>query len=722
MVRRPVRPARRVWHSKTELLAAGGEVVALRYQRASGDKKQEGKSVTDQGKENTRVIAGYAWRDGGSYTDNARSASRHATKQREDFERLIEDIEAGRGDVLVVWEISRKERDLAVYVKIRDLCLRVGLNFWMVGGNLYDLRDKNDRMALGIQAVQAEWLADSIRDNVKRGIDLAAEAGRPHGKVTYGYRRIYHQRTKALLRQEPDDEIREAVGVDGTVSTYCHAGIVREIFKKVSSGDSIVSIERSLNDRGIPSPENGASGWLRSIIRKISVNPAYIGKRVLRGEVVGDGTWPALVDEETYWACVRLLEDPARKTTRPARAVHLLSFIGKCGVCGGPLAAALARRHSWQGWTYRCQRRLCTAVRKEWLDEYIERIVVAWLTTADVHTALHQPTTDKDTTAARAEAQRLRTQMEQYKQLAEIGDIDPQEYARFAKGLKAGIAAAEARAKETSIPPVLRGRIGKHAKREWARLADNLPVKREIIREILSIELLKADSNARTFNPNRLKLRWTYGDDTDPAPAAAAPGVVGSVGKVPGPRGAAASVSAPDRPVWLLDVDGVLNATRPGWGTAPRNGRAWTGGIEYPIRWAAALVDRITTMHRDGLVHIRWCSTWCADADQIERLLGLPRFERAWTEPHTPDTAKLAEARAVLANGERLIWTDDTEAPAGGALYDELTRDGRALLIAPATSRGLQPAHLDTIERFTRAQHPSTGPRYRIAAELPTGA
>ena len=386
----------------------------------------------------------------------------------------------------------------------------------MVGGNLYDLRDKNDRMALGIQAVQAEWLADSIRDNVKRGIDLAAEAGRPHGRVTYGYRRIYHQRTKALLRQEPDDELREATGADSTVSAYTHCGIVKEIFKRVAAGDSIIAIERSLNDRGIPSPQNGESGWLRSIVRKIAVNPAYIGKRVLRGEVIGDGTWPALVDEEIYWACVRLLEDPARKTTRPARAVHLLSFIGKCGVCGGPLAAALARRHRWQGWTYRCQRRLCTAVRKEWLDEYIERIVVAWLTTADVHTALHQPTTDKDTAAARAAAQRLRTQLEQYKQLAEIGEIEPQEYARISKGLKAGIAAAEARAKETSIPPVLRGRIGKHAKREWANLADNLPVKREIIREILSIELLKADSNARTFNPARLKLAWNYGEPTEP--------------------------------------------------------------------------------------------------------------------------------------------------------------------------------------------------------------
>jgi DNA invertase Pin-like site-specific DNA recombinase len=725
MVRRSARSLRRAWANKTELLGAGAEVVALRYQRASGDKKQEGKSVTDQGKENLREIRAHGWREGESYTDNARSASRHARKEREDFERLIEDIEAGRGDVLVVWEISRKERDLSVYVKIRDLCLRVGLNFWLVGGNLYDLRDKNDRMNLGIQAVQAEWLADSIRDNVQRGINLAAEAGRPHGKVTYGYRRIYHQRTKALLRQEPDDEVHEATGLDGTESTYSHCGVVREIFKRVAAGDSIVSIEHSLNDRGIPSPQHGQSGWLRSIVRKIAINPAYIGKRVLRGEVIGDGNWPALVDEETYWACVRRLEDPSRKTTRPARAVHLLSFIGKCAVCGGPLAAALARKGVWRGWTYRCQRRLCVAVRKEWLDEYIERIVVAWLTKADVHAGLHQPTTDKETAAARAEAQRLRTQLEGYKQLAEAGEMDPPEYARITRGLKAGIAAAEARAVERSLPPVLRGRIGKHAKREWAALADNLPVKREIIREILSIELLKAESNARTFNPNRLRLRWTYGDDTNPAPGATAPdaGVPdasSSGGRVPAPRRAraATTVTAADRPVWLLDVDGVLNATRPGWGAAPRNGRAWTGGVEYPIRWAPALVDRISAVHREGLVRIRWCSTWCADADQIENLLGLPRFERAWTEPHTPDTApvaKLAAARAVLATGDRLIWTDDTETPTGGPLLDELIRDGRALLIAPATSRGLQPAHLDAIEQFTRAGHPSIGAPSRAA-------
>jgi hypothetical protein len=97
--------------------------------------------------------------------------------------------------------------------------------------------------------------------------------------------------------------------------------------------------------------------------------------------------------------------------------------------------------------------------------------------------------------------------------------FEPPEYAHITKGLKAAIAAAEARAAENSIPPVLRGRIGKHAARDWAALADNLPVKREIIREILSIGLLKADPDHRAFGPHRLNLAWTYGEPPSAAPA-----------------------------------------------------------------------------------------------------------------------------------------------------------------------------------------------------------
>ncbi|MEO3820900.1 hypothetical protein [Plantactinospora sp. B24E8] len=160
--------------------------------------------------------------------------------------------------------------------------------------------------------------------------------------------------------------------------------------------------------------------------------------------------------------------------------------------------------------------------------------------------------------------------------------------------------------------------------------------------------------------------------------------------------------------VWLLDVDGVVNAARPGWGGPPRRDTVSSASdsCHYPMRWAPPLVDRIRTLHRSGLVEVRWCSTWCPDADALERLWLLPPLERAFVDPvkgMAASMAKLAAARRVLAGVRRLVWTDDAEVPEpGDPRYDELSADGRALLVRPSPRRGLQPADLDAIEAFAR--------------------
>jgi hypothetical protein len=164
-----------------------------------------------------------------------------------------------------------------------------------------------------------------------------------------------------------------------------------------------------------------------------------------------------------------------------------------------------------------------------------------------------------------------------------------------------------------------------------------------------------------------------------------------------------------DTPVWLLDVDGVINVEHPGWGTVPRTGYAWAGSEQYKIRWAPALVGFIGHLHTTDTVEVRWCTTWCAYADELERLFRLPRLGRAFTDSINGEAAamaKLAAARQVLAEGRRLIWTDDTEVPLFGPLHDELTRDGRALLIRPRSSIGLQPEHLHLIEAFSTTPTP----------------
>lgn len=161
-------------------------------------------------------------------------------------------------------------------------------------------------------------------------------------------------------------------------------------------------------------------------------------------------------------------------------------------------------------------------------------------------------------------------------------------------------------------------------------------------------------------------------------------------------------------PVWLLDIDGVLNANKPGWGEAPR--RVNCHGLI--IRWAPKLIARIRELHRMGEHEIRWASTWCGFPEQLNTLehqLGL-RFERAFTDRSMSKTwaeMKLAAAEQVLSEGRRLIWTDDDEAgiaPQFSAAVADAEQDGRALLIAPRSNRGLQPADLDRIVAFVAAE------------------
>lgn len=156
---------------------------------------------------------------------------------------------------------------------------------------------------------------------------------------------------------------------------------------------------------------------------------------------------------------------------------------------------------------------------------------------------------------------------------------------------------------------------------------------------------------------------------------------------------------------WLLDIDGVINANKPGWSAAPRRVRR----AGFVVRWAPALIERIRDLRRTGAVEIRWASTWCGFPEQLEELgsrIGL-RLDPAFTDRPASKTwaeMKAESAVAVLAAGNRLIWTDDDEAGIAPDFYPAIAdavRDGRALLIAPRPNRGLQRGHMDRIAEFS---------------------
>lgn len=145
--------------------------------------------------------------------------------------------------------------------------------------------------------------------------------------------------------------------------------------------------------------------------------------------------------------------------------------------------------------------------------------------------------------------------------------------------------------------------------------------------------------------------------------------------------------------VWLLDVDGVINATRAGWSAQPKSGWAYANGNSWRMRWSPQLIERIKKIHKHEHTEILWATTWVGYTYQLENLFKLPALRSAgptgmgWGQ-------KLAAAEAVLASGSRLIWTDDEAIP-----YDWDSNADR-LIIRPRSNRGLRPEHLDEIERF----------------------
>lgn len=166
-----------------------------------------------------------------------------------------------------------------------------------------------------------------------------------------------------------------------------------------------------------------------------------------------------------------------------------------------------------------------------------------------------------------------------------------------------------------------------------------------------------------------------------------------------------------DLPVWLLDVDGVLNATsKPGWHAPPTRRYAYANGAEFSMRWAPSLLDRIRTLIRTEQVEVRWATSWIGYTAQLERMFGLPPLIDAFrldpallagTEERRQATEanKRAAALEIVRSGRRLLWTDDDAIWPNGPERDELTAAG-ALLIAPDERRGLQPDHLDAIDAW----------------------
>lgn len=471
------------------------QLRAFVYDRTSRDISGRGTANMDQNTENERFCADQRWVIVDRFTDQGKGASRHSKSKRKDYEEMMERAERGEADVLVVWEASRAYRDLALYVALRDLCARRRM-LLCYDGVVYDMTRSDDRYRTAQDAIQAEREADKIRDRNLRTVRLNAERGGPHGRVPYGYRRVYDEHTGSLVEQVPDER---------------QAPVLREIARRVAGGESLYGIAQDLNHRGVPGPTGlpWNKGALPDLVRK----PTYIGKRQYRGEVVGDATWKPILDEEIYYACVRILSDPDRRTQNSSAVRHLLSGIARCSVCGG--AGRRHRSYDKGKWAYVCVICFKVSIQTHVFDKIVTEGVLEHVERPDFVEALVAASDDDGARSALAEAQALEAELTQARDLAgrwENGRImlSALSLAKMEQDLLPRIEQARERSQSAAVPHALREIAGPHARGMWDSMAEDIVWKRNVIRSVVVPWMNPAGRGVRTIRPDRFRLEWKY--------------------------------------------------------------------------------------------------------------------------------------------------------------------------------------------------------------------
>ena len=308
-------------------------LVVREYLRVSKDRAGRGKSPDQQHSENAAAVERQGWvlHPLPPYRDTDRSASEFARKVREDFERLISDLMADRfdADVLALWESSRGSRRVDEWVGLVNLCRKRGVRIWVTThGRLYDPGNARDRRSMLEDAVDAEYESAKTSERIRRDVRAAAESGRPHGKAIWGYRRIYDERTRDLVKVVPDPET---------------APLVQEAARMVLGGASMYSVAKLFNERGVPTrrpitkEKRRSLGWSGTAVKQMLSMPTYAGFRTHNGELIPDAMWPPLIEPEDWRRLQAVMSPPERRRTNDWPARHLLAGIALCGECGGPL-------------------------------------------------------------------------------------------------------------------------------------------------------------------------------------------------------------------------------------------------------------------------------------------------------------------------------------------------------------------------------------------------
>ena len=243
------------------------------YSRISRDAEGLKLGVERQREDCEQLVQQRGWSLFDHYEDNDKSASRHSTKPRPDYERLLHDLTTGRIDGVVAYKSSRLTRRPEEFESFLHLCdTKTVLAF--VAEHI-DISTASGLKFARYKAADNAAESDIISESVRRAFVQSARDGKPHmtGNIPYGF-------AKDRVTHVPEE-----------------VAVIMEMADRVIAGEGLHALANEMHARGVMSKKGRpitVQTW-RQILR----SPRIAGFRSHHGEIF-PAVWEPILQPDRW--------------------------------------------------------------------------------------------------------------------------------------------------------------------------------------------------------------------------------------------------------------------------------------------------------------------------------------------------------------------------------------------------------------------------------------
>ncbi|MBN2301139.1 MAG: recombinase family protein, partial [Lentisphaerae bacterium] len=273
-----------------------------------------------------------------SYDDGGFSGG---NMERPALRKLMDDVNSGRIDTVVVYKIDRLSRSLLDFSEIIGAFDKHGVTFVSVTQQ-FNTTTSMGRLTLNILLSFAQFEREIIGERIRDKVAMAKRRGKQTGgMLVLGYDLV-----------------------DGKlVVNESEAKIVRRIFARFLEIGSATRLTKELREQGMRTKAwTTKRGKVRegrlvdkSLIYRMLNNRKYLGEVVHKGEVF-QGEHKAIIDAKTWGQVQTILKQNYRQRANQTRrrTPAMLKGIIKCGNCGGAMGPTYSKKGDKQYRYYQC--------------------------------------------------------------------------------------------------------------------------------------------------------------------------------------------------------------------------------------------------------------------------------------------------------------------------------------------------------------------------------